>query len=65
MMTPNERGGGMAIAIDSTGQFLYATSSDTNQINGFHIDSTSGSLTQIPGVLLSTGGHPFRVVAAP
>ncbi len=65
LITPSQRGGGVAIAIDSSGQFLYATSSESNQITGFRIDRTSGALSQIPGLLLSTGGNPFRVVAAP
>jgi len=65
LITASQRGGGIAVAIDSSGQFLYATSSETNQITGFRIDGTSGALSQISGSLLSTGGNPFRVVAAP
>jgi len=65
LITASQRGGGVAIAIDSSGQFLYATSSESNHITGFRINGTSGALSQILGLLLSTGGNPFRVVAAP
>lgn len=65
LITTSQRGGGIALAISSSGQFLYATSSDTNQITGFTIDRSSGALSPISGLLLPTGGHPFRVVAAP
>lgn len=64
-VTPNSRGAGVSLAIDSFGQFLYATSYDSGQITSFRIDQTSGALSQIAGSLLPTGGSPFRVVAAP
>lgn len=64
-VTSSHRGGNVCLTTDATGQFLYAISGDTSQITGFRIDQTTGALTQISGLLLSTGGGAYKVVAGP
>jgi 6-phosphogluconolactonase (cycloisomerase 2 family) len=57
-------GGATAVTIDASGHYLYATSTEANQIAGFAIDSNTGALTPA-GALLPTGTFPFRVVVSP
>ena len=59
-------GGSVSLAIDPSGQFLYAVSTESNQITGFSINQNTGALSQLGGpLLLPTGKHPFRVVVSP
>lgn len=64
-ITKTSRGGNITLVADNSGKFLYAMSAETNQITGYQVDSTSGALTQIPGLLLSTGSMPVQAVFAP
>jgi hypothetical protein len=41
--------------IDQTGKFLYTTSGNT--VTGFHINSTTGVLTRVPGSPFSASGN--------
>jgi len=40
---------GLAIAVESSGSFLYTANFTDNSISEFSIDSSSGKLTQLPG----------------
>jgi 6-phosphogluconolactonase (cycloisomerase 2 family) len=56
--------GGTALAIDPSGNFLYATSTERNEIVGFSIDPGTGALTPLLTAPIPTGKHPFRVVVS-
>lgn len=64
-VTKTRRGGNVHLTTDPSGKFLYAISADTNQITGYSVDQTTGALTQISGLLLSTGNVPTEAVFAP
>jgi 6-phosphogluconolactonase (cycloisomerase 2 family) len=61
----NARNGGTALAIDRSGRFLYATSTEQNEIAGFSIDPSTGALIPLPTGPVPTGKHPFRVAVSP
>ena len=42
-----------------SGTFLYASNCGTNNVSGFSIDATTGTLTPIPGSPFATGGSCF------
>jgi|GEM_PF-5299629 6-phosphogluconolactonase len=55
-----EGGGASGIAIDPTGQFFYVATT-SNQISGFRVDQTTGTMTELPGspfTVSSTIGLP-------
>ncbi len=49
---------------DPTGRFVYATSSDTNQVRAFSVGWTTGRLTAV-GTALSTGASPQAIAIEP
>ncbi len=51
------------IVVHSSGQFVYTTLMQTNQVAAFSIDSTSGALTPVPGSPFTAGNGPFSLVA--
>jgi 6-phosphogluconolactonase (cycloisomerase 2 family) len=59
------RSGGIAISVDPSGDFLYATSTEKNEIVAFRIDPSTGILMPLPGGPLPTGKHPFRIAISP
>ena len=63
--THNDPGGGLVVASDPSGHFLYATAGQHNEVIGYTIDQSTGSLAQIPGTPLPTGGHPFGLIVSP
>lgn len=64
-LTVTPLGGNISLTADPSGKFLYAISTDTNQITGYSVDQSTGALTQISGLLLPTGALPTRAVFAP
>lgn len=64
-VTQTRRGGHVVLVTDTSGKFLYAVSADTSQITGYSVGPTSGALTQVSGLLLSTGEGPSDAVFAP
>lgn len=59
-MTASKSGGAIALAVDHSGHFLYASSTEANQIVGFTIDPASGALHQASAPV-ATEQHPFRL----
>jgi 6-phosphogluconolactonase len=55
-----------SIAIDPTGNYLYATATAVNTIFAFRINPTTGKLTTLPGSPFPTGGNnPSSVTVDP
>lgn len=50
-----------AIAVDSTGSFVYTLLAATNQIAAFKIVAPSGALTPILGSPFNSGAHPLAM----
>lgn len=63
-MTTSKPGGGIALAVTPSGHFLYASSTEANQIVGFAIDPASGALHQVSAPV-ATEQHPFRLAVVP
>jgi len=61
----DQRSGGTALTIESSGSFLYMTDTQANKISGFRIDSATGALHPLLGNPLATGKHPFRFAVSP
>jgi len=61
----NARNGGTALAIDRSSRFLYATSTEQNEIVGFGIHPSTGALIPLPMGAITTGKHPFRLAVMP
>lgn len=59
-MTASKPGGATALAVEPSGHFLYASSTEANQIIGFSIDPASGALHQLSAPV-ATEQHPFRL----
>jgi DNA-binding beta-propeller fold protein YncE len=47
-----------ALAADPSGKFLFAANAQSNNISGFSIDQTTGSLRPVPGSPFATGNGP-------
>lgn len=61
-MTTRRPGGAIALAVDPSGHFLYASSTEANQVAGFAITPGTGALVPIAGSPVASGTHPFRLV---
>jgi 6-phosphogluconolactonase (cycloisomerase 2 family) len=60
--SPNSTGLGTgAVAVDSTGSFVYVANSAANTISAFSL-STAGALTAISGSPFATGSSPYAMV---
>lgn len=53
-----------AIAVDSSGSFVFTVLTATNQVAAFSITASSGALTPAPGSPFSTGPTPFSLTTA-
>jgi 6-phosphogluconolactonase (cycloisomerase 2 family) len=60
-LTPGS--GPRSVAVDPSGVFLFVTLSVTNQVEGFRINSTDGTLTRLLGSPFETGLSPLGVIA--
>ncbi|HEU4685872.1 MAG TPA: beta-propeller fold lactonase family protein [Nitrospira sp.] len=54
-----------SLTVDPTGQFLYTANINSASISAFHIDQTTGALTQLAGSPFTTGGDPNYVLVHP
>jgi 6-phosphogluconolactonase (cycloisomerase 2 family) len=59
-MTTSKPGGAITLAVDPSGHFLYAASTEANQIVGFTIDPASGAIHELSAPV-ATEQHPFRL----
>lgn len=57
--------GTRALAIDSSGRFLYAVNFDDETLSAFRIDRATGALSPIAGASSATGKAPRAVEVAP
>lgn len=58
-------GGPVALSVDPSGRFLYVLDHDTNQIFGFHVNTSTGALTAAAASPFSTGSGPSSLVFSP
>jgi 6-phosphogluconolactonase len=54
-----------SVGVDPAGKFLYVPNPSTNTVSGFTIDSNTGNLAPVPGVVFGTGTTPGAVAVDP
>jgi len=58
-------GGAISVAVDPTGKFVYTANVNGNTVSAYSVDTSTGSLTQIPGSPFPTGPNPDFVAVHP
>ncbi len=51
----------VGLLVDRSNHFVYTTDGGANDISGFNLNGTTGSLSTISGLLLPTSANPFTI----
>ena len=57
--------GAISVAVDPQGKFVYTANVNGNTVSAYSVDTSTGSLTQIPGSPFPAGPNPFFVAVHP
>ncbi len=58
-------GGAFSVAVDPSGKFVYTANVNANTVSAYSVDTSTGSLTEIPGSPFPAGPNPFFVAVHP
>jgi len=58
-------GGAISVDVDPQGKFVYTANVNGNTVSAYSVDTSTGSLTQIPGSPFPAGPNPFFVAVHP